>query len=167
MPLCYCGSLKGTLSSKPAWNLAACYSVVLYVLPLSYWEKYKHTEGKDQSVYFPVFSPVTGTQRGLSKFTASCCSTHLSPSNKDLDSLPRPPTRTSTVSANSRSTDREFIEHLQHARHRGPNHKQDAIAALRLMGSRQATRQEDVQSGCATTAKCRTWWAQCGTLTRL
>ena len=82
------GSLKGTLSSKPAWDLAACYSTVLYVLPLSHWEKYTHTEGKDQSVYFPVFSPMTGTQQGLGKFTASCCSPHLSLCNKDLDSLP-------------------------------------------------------------------------------
>lgn len=88
VPLGHRGSLKGRLSSKPARDLAARYSTALNVLPLSHWEKYTHTEGKDQSVYFPVFSPVTGTQQGLSKFTASCCSPHLSLRNKDLDSLP-------------------------------------------------------------------------------
>lgn len=58
---------------------------------LSPREKYKHAEGRDQTVYLFVFSPVTGTQRGLNKFTVSCCSTHLSPSNNDPNSLPEPP----------------------------------------------------------------------------
>ena len=35
------------------------------------------------------------------------------------------------------------------------------------MGSRQATVQGDPQGDDAMTAKCRTWWPQCGALTRL
>lgn len=66
---------------------AECSSLLSsgFVRVVSHGEEYKHTKGKDQIVYFSVFSLVTGTQQGLNEFTElSHCSTHLSPSNNDL-----------------------------------------------------------------------------------
>lgn len=73
----------------PAWNAAVCLLPSGFMCVISQ-EEYKHVEGKDQTVYFFVFSPVTGTQQGLNECMASCCSTHLSLSNND-PTTPWPP----------------------------------------------------------------------------